>query len=129
MKYDDLTSNLKKEIDKIINIFNIPDLVFLEEKEMGDAIEQRVNATGQDGKEFVNYVYTVTVKQNPMANISPQQYLLASFLTTLILTVFKKHGVQPDGNNSDEVNELAYEAIQMAADIAIYSEAKQQNLV
>jgi len=92
MKLSSLNTEAKKSIQEIINIFEVDELIYLDKVEMGNQITARVDALGQNGREYVHYVYTQSTKTNPLATMNPPVWLLCSFLSNLIKSSLKKHG-------------------------------------
>jgi|TARA_B100000315_G_C14359492_1_gene487780 hypothetical protein len=92
MKFSSLDVEAKEAINELLNVFNVNQLVHLNKIEMGNKISEYVDAIGQNGQEYVHFVYTQSIQTNPIAAINPPLWLLCSFLSNLMKTALKKHG-------------------------------------
>ena len=94
MKYTSLNEDAQKTVQEIVLMFQVEELVKLDKDQLGDRITELVDTLGQDGRQFVERVYTVSVQNNPLAETNPKRWLLCSFLTTMFSSWLKKHGYE-----------------------------------
>lgn len=112
MKYDDLSFEAKMVIMQIYIGVDLPSLVNLNKDEMGKAIAQLVNLIGQNGDEYVHFVYNTSVKILPEAILDPPLWLLTSFVMNSVRSNIRKFGYSDE--NEEGWRELAADIIELA---------------
>jgi hypothetical protein len=118
MKYDELSSNEKKEILKIIEVFKLPELTLLDKVDAGERVADILNHMGQDGDLFVNHIYDVVSKEDPIAEINPRRYMICRFIGMLAKLSLKQYG--RDKNDVDGFFELSMDVYELAAGQSFY---------
>ena len=118
MKLTELNPSQRKAVLEVIEVFNIDEIVYYNKLAMGEAIKIRTNAIGQDGNEFVDYVYNVSVKENPVAALKPELWLLCSFISTMCKIALKSHGIPNPNDEQYDFLELSLDLFNEAVAIA-----------
>ena len=118
MKLSDLNDEQREAVLEFIRVFSIDEIVHYNKLAMGEAIKLRTNAIGQNGEEFVNHVYNVSIHNNPIAEAKPEFWLLCSFISTMCKTVLKKHGIPNPNDGNYDFLELAVDLVSEAEKFA-----------
>jgi len=118
MKFDELSSNEKMEISKIIEVFKLPELVLLDKIDAGKRVADILNHMGQDGNFFVHHMYDVLPQEDSIAELNPRRYMICRFIGMLAKLALEQYG--RDKNDVDGFFELSMDVYEMATNQSSY---------